>query len=831
MDYRNGNIGHMMIRRNLLVCISCFVIFISSLVIAYSYFVPSSGRLRALIVPPQVAGESVSVPTAVSTFHSIGIYWSPSDGSITNAAAVRYRQQGANAWRDGFPLWYDPRALGGRPAEYRGSLVHLTPDTSYEIELRLASGSATTLTAKTWNENFPISTTIPVQNSTQTLNINVSGTAQGYALYSGPATIDVEKTANYNIEVSASYVIIRGLTLKGAKQHGIYLRNGVHDVVIENNDISAWGSVASGETTFGAHMHSGVYAYATIDALDSARVERIVIQRNKFHHPSFDTNSWLEKLAKCGSTPCHPEGSQAVSLVNSLGNHVIRYNEVFSDDDHFFNDGISGGNNYSYLGFPNKDSDIYANYLERAYDNPIESEGANMNVRIWGNFIDKSYKPIAIAATSIGPIYIWRNVSSDSCYGPCWGSSGTVNSDSDERGTFLKDSSKVNNGVYWGDGKIYLFHNTTLQFSPPPGKTWPLGVGGGVGGGGTGVFGRNNIWYVHKPIGYSISDSITDTSYLKKNDHNFDLYNGVIQNSVLHERDGFRGIPNFTANVATRQYPLASGGSGFDQGERIANFNDDFVGAGPDVGAYEAGAPSLEFGRDAYRKSISPPVRTPTLTPTGSTSTSGQGIQSLVTNTQPSTPPPAPTCVYSPNTSIFGGTYFDIQAENWMNKINGSGIAANKYWWTTTALSGYKGAGAVQALPNTGTNVGDSVVGPRLDYGISVSSPGYYYVYVRGYSPDPNSDSVHIGLNGIPASYGRYGLAGFHGSYSWRQKTAGRPTRLYMAAGDHSLNMWMREDGAVIDEIVLSTRSNLSGTTLNLLPDSGGWREECVNSI
>ena len=42
----------------------------------------------------------------------------------------------------------------------------------------------------------------------------------------------------------ASYVIVRGLTLKNSAEHGIVLGDVDH-VVIEGCDISGWGKVAS----------------------------------------------------------------------------------------------------------------------------------------------------------------------------------------------------------------------------------------------------------------------------------------------------------------------------------------------------------------------------------------------------------------------------------------------------------------------------------------------------------------------------------------------------------------------------------------------------------
>ena len=49
-----------------------------------------------------------------------------------------------------------------------------------------------------------------------------------------------------NITVNASYVIVRGFTLKNAQQHGILIDKNQHDVIIEDNDISNWGRTRDG---------------------------------------------------------------------------------------------------------------------------------------------------------------------------------------------------------------------------------------------------------------------------------------------------------------------------------------------------------------------------------------------------------------------------------------------------------------------------------------------------------------------------------------------------------------------------------------------------------
>lgn len=127
-------------------------------------------------------------------------------------------------------------------------------------------------------EQFPTAAIVSVpKNQNNTLVIDNSGAADGYILYTGKAgaTIDVAGKRDHCIEVRASHVIVRGLTLKNARSH------------------------------------------------------------------------------------------------------VIRYNDIWSDKEHYYNDIIGGGHNFCALGSPSRDSDIYANRLQHCWDDAIEAEGAN----------------------------------------------------------------------------------------------------------------------------------------------------------------------------------------------------------------------------------------------------------------------------------------------------------------------------------------------------------------------------------------------------------------------------------------------------------------------
>src|SRR5262249_37094764 len=85
--------------------------------------------------------------SAVPTFHSVGLYWKPGSNPGSAGCTVQYKKQGETAWKDGLNLWYD-----SRNSECRGSLVHLTPNTSYDVRMGIGSTFKAGLTTKTWNE-------------------------------------------------------------------------------------------------------------------------------------------------------------------------------------------------------------------------------------------------------------------------------------------------------------------------------------------------------------------------------------------------------------------------------------------------------------------------------------------------------------------------------------------------------------------------------------------------------------------------------------------------------------------------------------------------------
>jgi len=203
-------------------------------------------------------------------------------------------------------------------------------------------------------------------------------------------------------------------------------------------------------------------------------------------------------------------------------------------------------------------------------------------VRVWGNYLTQCMVMIGNAATSIGPLYIWRNVANRSQSQP------------DAGGLYFLKMGYAG-GEKWMTGSQYIFHNTLYRAD----KWLPRG---GLGGNRIvkHVVSRNNILQVRSPSDRSLSEDERNID----NDYNYDLYNGQIPTGA--EPQGIRGEPVYTAGAGfdpvtlTGTFQLAPGSSGAGTGEVIPNFSDGFTGAAPDMGAHQRGAPPMRFGVKAW---------------------------------------------------------------------------------------------------------------------------------------------------------------------------------------------------------------------------------------
>ena len=572
---------------------------------------------------------------AVPTFHAIGLYWAPTGGAAGVTAQVLFREtNGTGAYRQGLDLWYDTRN-----SEYRGSIVDLKPNTAYDIKLTLSTGYSVFMSScsvanrctATWSENFNVpagwsftlaagvqyvdvfasavtTPTSTVSGNTQTIRVPNAPTGANYTEVTGTAPNNLIDQTNFashlpcvDIAQGVRYFIVRGLVLKNCQGAGVRIADNVSSltdhIVIEDNEMSGWG----GGTAADPYQEGAVHCAFYHETNDANRANQIVIQRNKIHDPRYNAPD--------------PYAAEGVSFQQCGSNHVLRYNEIYSGANHLsgglygevLNSAASAGLAGS-KGFPWADSDIYGNRISDVIDKAIYAAGANRNVRVWGNYMDRVAGGINNSTTAVGPLYVWRNVTNQLA-----GMTLPSNPDAENRGAFVyggSDSTSLNGG------RAYYFHNTALQPPPLSGFVYPSGAGYDITiNGGVTIYNfvsLNNIWQIFRTNSTFVSINTPNLTTAQQQTimADYDLYNGALSPAGLGaanaETHGMPGQPTYSASFAlpsaangwAGDFSLASNSLGYRAAVPIANFNDNRPDASvnADVGAQQSGTGAMQFG-------------------------------------------------------------------------------------------------------------------------------------------------------------------------------------------------------------------------------------------
>lgn len=143
-------------------------------------------------------------------------------------------------------------------------------------------------------------------------------------------------------------------------------------------------------------------------------------------------------------------------------------------------------------------------------------------------------------------------------------------------------------------------------------------------------------------------------------------------------------------------------------------------------------------------------------------------------------------------------------------------VTQGAFPWVADSTAGHSGGGAM--LAQGGGN--DAIMWPdyysmgsRLDYEVAFDAPGIYYVWIRGMSAS-GSDTCIPGVDGTgwadaanPA--GALGVPPQSpADWAWGGKDhlTFEAIAIYVpSAGMHMVNVWLREDGVILDKILLTT--------------------------
>jgi hypothetical protein len=332
----------------------------------------------------------------VPLFNACGYYFrSPERPGL----AVSYREKGG-AWQ---PAFAPPYMAADKM--YRGSVVDLAEDTSYE--LRIADGEGKTLAQdefRTWRSTVPIGKTIVLDetNFDGHLRIRESGRADGWLrITAKPGFILRNDRAAPLLELSKkSYIVLENMVLRGGNDAAISIKKCAN-VRVMNCDIADWGRFGIQRFDLdGKYYTDNGRAINWDSAILLSRSKGVVIERCYIHDPVSTANSWYYS---------HPAGPQAVGI-DKPQSTVIRYNDFIGSDLHRWNDSMEGAGNFSVDGGFNRDADIYGNMVCFSNDDSIEIDGGQTNVRVFDNKFEGCLCATSIQGCMSSPSYVFRNL-------------------------------------------------------------------------------------------------------------------------------------------------------------------------------------------------------------------------------------------------------------------------------------------------------------------------------------------------------------------------------------------------------------------------------------
>ncbi len=211
------------------------------------------------------------------------------------------------------------------------------------------------------------------------------------------------------------------------------------------------------------------------------------------------------------------------------------------------------------------------------------------------------------------------------------------------------------------------------------------------------------------------------------------------------------------------------------------------------------------------------------------------GFLALSTLLLAAAPPPL-----APADLVFAeqGGLVAVEAEHFFQQE----LAGNRAWYLTTPhshpkltpdtdgthVAGASGGAYLEALPDSRWTHDEPLVHGEnfsnepgrmavLSYRVRFATPGRYYFWARIYSTGGEDNGLHVGLNGQWPESGRRWQTIKKDAWQWdsRQRTeqvhVGVPGQLYLevpAAGDHVVQISMREDGFEIDKWLMTTDAN-----------------------
>lgn len=504
---------------------------------------------------------------------------------------VRYRAVGDPTWRNALPLMrVRPEDVPGRLLleQFAGSIFDLRPSTAYEIELHAVDADGpvdqiltTTATTRAVPQD-PVSPTLRPVNTVAELNAALAAAQPGDVIsiangtYVGPFVLEAGGTADNPI------------VIRGASTDGVLLDGGGCDAC---NVLETYGSFTHVEqltlqSANRALRFQAAGAEGNVIRRVRTRDTRLGFAAREDQKDFYICDNDLEGRLLWPQVYTDDDGEHSNDdgiLVQGNG-HVVCHNRLYG-----FGDALKTEQRGA------RSLDFYGNEVLSAYDNGIELDEGEGNLRAWRNRFTNTYATISFQPVFGGPAYALRNIVVNVAHeqmkfhglGSATGPSGVLvyhNTFVSPDMALLLETSvashhfELQNNLFVGPAT--LTGTKTLDWLGPIDD---------------GLFDYNG-WFPDGVFRFNFPPTglISYPSFAATQAAGIETHGVLLAPAIF--ANGLTAPASYTADLAPQDTTLAASSNAIDRGAVLFNVADGFTGSAPDLGALERGCPLPIYG-------------------------------------------------------------------------------------------------------------------------------------------------------------------------------------------------------------------------------------------
>jgi hypothetical protein len=515
------------------------------------------------------------------------------DDNFNASVTVRYRKTGAGNWRQALPLFRvhpENTALWTVATQFAGSVFDLRPNMSYDIELHLTDPDGPvdqifTLTAITRSVPAdPLNPRLVNVSDVNGLNSALQGAQPGDIITLADGFYNVGTVFFFGSGTAQNPIVVRG-----ASEEGTVLDGGNCDSC---NVLEVYGSYVHIERLTLQNAQRAI-RFQTAGATGNV-VRRVHIKNTTtaiFDRPNQTDFYICDNQAEGRLTWPLTYGSDGGAHGNDDGlvvagsGHVVCHNRISG-----YADAMQINQNGS------RANDFYGNDVLYTYDDGIELDSSEGNVRCFRNRFTNTFDTISLQPILGGPAYVLRNVAVNVAGEQMkFHSLGTTppqetNGTLAYHNTFVSPARDLYMNTPSPTHHFQIENNLFVGPAQLPG--YAVEWGGPID---DGLFDYNGYfsdgWFVFNFLGLGYRNF---PSFAAAQSGGVEAHGRLLNQPIF--ASGLIAPPSYTSFLGPQDVTLASTSNALDRGLVLPNVNDGYTGSAPDLGAVESGCPTPIYG-------------------------------------------------------------------------------------------------------------------------------------------------------------------------------------------------------------------------------------------